>query len=69
MEKLKEIKIELIFLQLEGDNVNGGYIIKIDKPTSDGGGCNTCYDNHFHLDQIIKMEIFLRIYIFHISLS
>ena len=47
MEKIKRDQNRVDISELEGDNVNGGYIIKIDKPTSDGGGCNTCYDNSF----------------------
>ena len=47
MEKIKRDQNRVDITELEGDNVNGGYIIKIDKPTSDGGGCNTCYDNSF----------------------
>ena len=62
MEKIKRDQNRVDISELEGDNVNGGYIIKIDKPTSDGGGCNTCYDNSFLLDQaLIKMEIFQEI--------
>ena len=47
MEKIKRDQNRVDITELEGDNINGGYIIKIDKPTSDGGGCNTCYDNSF----------------------
>ena len=47
MEKIKRDQNRVDISELVGDNVNGGYIIKIDKPTSDGGGCNTCYDNSF----------------------
>ena len=47
MEKIKRDQNRVDITELEGDNVNGGYIIKIDKPTGDGGGCNTCYDNSF----------------------
>lgn len=47
MEKIKRDENRVNITKLEGDNVDGGYIIKIDKPTGDGGGCNTCYDDSF----------------------
>ena len=33
--------------KLEDDSIEGGYIIKIDKPTGDGDSCSTCYDDSF----------------------
>ena len=47
MEKIKRDENRVNIAKLEDDNVEGGYIIKIDKPTSDGGGCNTCYEDSF----------------------
>ena len=47
MEKIKRDENRVNITKLEFDSVDGGYIIKIDKPTSDGGGCNKCYDNSF----------------------
>ena len=47
MEKIKRDENRVNIAKLEGDNVEGGYIIKIDKPTSDGEGCSTCYEDSF----------------------
>ena len=47
MEKIKRDENRVNITKLEGDSVDGGYIIKIDKPTGDGEGCNTCYDDSF----------------------
>ncbi len=47
MEKIKRDENRVNITKIEGDNVNGGYIIKIDKPTGEGGDCNTCYDDSF----------------------
>jgi hypothetical protein len=47
MEKIKRDENRVNITKLEGDSVNGGYIIKIDKPTGDGEACNTCYDDSF----------------------
>ena len=47
MEKIKRDENRVNITKLEGDSVDGGYIIKIDKPTGDGEACNTCYDDSF----------------------
>ena len=48
MEKIKRDKNRVDITKIDGDNVNGGYIIKIDKTTGDGWNyCNTCYENSF----------------------
>ena len=47
MEKIKRDENRVDITKIEDDNVEGGYILKIDKPTGDGGDCNTCYDNSF----------------------
>jgi len=47
MEKIKRDENRVDITKIEDDNVEGGYILKIDKPTSEGGDCNTCYENSF----------------------
>ena len=48
MEKIKRDENRVNITKLEVDSVDGGYILKIDKPTSDGWDyCNTCYENSF----------------------
>ena len=47
MEKIKRDKNRVDISKLGDDTVNGGYIIKIDKPTGDGESCSTCYDSSF----------------------
>ena len=47
MEKIKRDENRVNLVELVDGNVEGGYIIKIDKPTSEGADCNTCYDNSF----------------------
>jgi hypothetical protein len=47
MEKIKRDENRVDITKIEDDNVEGGYILKIDKPTGEGGGCNTCYENSF----------------------
>ena len=47
MEKIKRDKNRVDISKLEDDSIEGGYIIKIDKPTGDGESCNTCYDDSF----------------------
>ncbi|OUX21648.1 MAG: hypothetical protein CBE15_09595, partial [Euryarchaeota archaeon TMED255] len=48
MEKIKRDKNRVDITKIDGDNVNGGYIIKIDKTTGDGWNyCKTCYENSF----------------------
>ena len=47
MEKIKRDENRVDITKLEEGSVNGGYIVKIDKPTGDGGDCNTCYDDSF----------------------
>ena len=48
MEKIKRDENRVNITKIDGDNVKGGYIIKIDKPTGDGWNyCNTCYENSF----------------------
>jgi len=47
MEKIKRDKNRVDIKKHSGSSASGGYIIKIDKPTGDGGLCGTCYDNSF----------------------
>ena len=47
MEKIKRDKNRVDISKLEDDSIEGGYIIKIDKPTGDGESCSTCYDDSF----------------------
>ena len=47
MEKIKRDKNRVDIEKNSGSSVSGGYIIKIDKPTGDGGLCGTCYDDSF----------------------
>tara|TARA_B100001029_G_scaffold32105_1_gene24071 strand:+ start:173 stop:1585 length:1413 start_codon:yes stop_codon:yes gene_type:complete len=47
MEKIKRDKNRVDITKHSGSSPNGGYIVKIDKPTGDGGLCGTCYDNSF----------------------
>ena len=42
MEKIKRDENRVNLVELVDGNVEGGYIIKIDKPTSEGADCNTC---------------------------
>ena len=47
MEKIKRDKNRVDISKLEDNSIEGGYIIKIDKPTGDGESCSTCYDDSF----------------------
>ena len=47
MEKIKRDSNRVDISKNNSDTVDAGYIIKIDKPTSEEGGCNTCYENSF----------------------
>jgi hypothetical protein len=47
MEKIKRDENRVDITKLEGDSVEGGYILKIDKPTSDTGACNSCIDYYY----------------------
>lgn len=47
MEKIKRDENRVDITKIEDDNVEGGYILKIDKPTGEGVDCNTCYENSF----------------------
>ena len=48
MEKIKRDSNRVDISKNNTESVDAGYIIKIDKPTSDGWAyCNTCYENSF----------------------
>ena len=47
MEKIKRDSNRVDISKNNSESVDAGYIIKIDKPTSEEGGCNTCYENSF----------------------
>ena len=47
MEKIKRDVNRVDIPEIDESTVEGGYIIKIDKPTGDGESCNTCYDDSF----------------------
>ena len=47
MEKIKRDSNRVDVSKNNSGSVDAGYIIKIDKPTSEDGGCNTCYENSF----------------------
>ena len=47
MEKIKRDSNRVDISKNNSGSVDAGYIIKIDKPTSEDGGCNTCYENSF----------------------
>ena len=51
MEKIKRDKNRVDIPKINDNSVEGGYILKIDKPTGEsspsGGSCNTCYDSSF----------------------
>lgn len=47
MEKIKRDVNRVNISQFDQNSDKGGFIVKIDKPTSEGANCNTCYNESF----------------------
>ena len=47
MEKIKRDVNRVNISPFDQNSDEGGFIVKIDKPTSEGASCNTCYNESF----------------------